>query len=186
MSLSRNELLDFVRPHLKQSRYEHTVRVTDTALELAERFGGDVHKVEIAAILHDFAKHKPKEDLKQWILRDQRLSKDLLDYHHELWHGPVGAIMLESELELKDRSIQSAIACHTSGKKNMSTLDKIVFLADYIEPGRNFSGVEEVRELAKENLDEACLQALINTIQFLTNNQRSVYPDTFHAYNQLI
>ncbi|MCP3030382.1 bis(5'-nucleosyl)-tetraphosphatase (symmetrical) YqeK [Halobacillus sp. A1] len=186
MNLNRDQLLEFVKPHLKKSRYEHTIRVTDTALELARKYGADLARTEKAAILHDFAKNKSKDELKQWILKDQRLSKDLLYYHHELWHGPVGALMLEKEIQLKDKEVQSAIACHTSGKKDMSILDKVVFLADYIEPGRKFSGVEEVRELAEQDLDKACLQAMINTIQFLMNNKSSVYPNTFHAYNQLV
>ncbi|MCP3025611.1 bis(5'-nucleosyl)-tetraphosphatase (symmetrical) YqeK [Halobacillus sp. A5] len=186
MHLSRDQLLDFVRPHLKQSRYEHTVRVTDTAVELAIQYGADVQKAETASILHDFAKHKSKEELKHWISNDERVPNDLLDYHHELWHGPAGALMLENELEIKDPEILSAIACHTSGKKNMSLLDKVVFLADYIEPGRNFEGVEEVRELAKSDLDNACLQSLVNTVHFLTNNKRTVYPDTINAYNALV
>ncbi|WP_101844352.1 bis(5'-nucleosyl)-tetraphosphatase (symmetrical) YqeK [Halobacillus sp. Marseille-P3879] len=186
MHQNREQLLAFVRPHLKQSRYEHTVRVTDTAVELAKRYGADVEKAEVASILHDFAKHKPKEELRQWIIKDSRVSNELLDYHHELWHGPAGALMLEEELQIKDEEILSAIACHTSGKKDMSLLDKVVFLADYIEPGRNFEGVEEVRELAKDDLNSACLQSLINTVHFLTNTKRTVYPDTFHAYNALV
>ncbi|UOQ93803.1 bis(5'-nucleosyl)-tetraphosphatase (symmetrical) YqeK [Halobacillus shinanisalinarum] len=186
MQLSRDELLEFVQPHLTKTRYEHTVRVADTALILASRFGSNPKKTEIAAILHDYAKYKSKEDMKRWIIADRRLSKDLLHHHHEIWHGPVGAIMLEQEIGLQDSAIQSAIASHTSGKKNMSTMDKIVFLADYIEPGRGFPGVEEVRKTAETNLDAACLQALSNTIQFLTNKSRSVYPDTIHAYNDLL
>ncbi|UOR12247.1 bis(5'-nucleosyl)-tetraphosphatase (symmetrical) YqeK [Halobacillus amylolyticus] len=186
MQLSRDELLEFVQPHLTETRYEHTVRVTETALILANRFGSNQEKTEVAAILHDYAKYKSKEDMKRWIVADRRLSKDLLHHHHELWHGPVGAIMLEQEIGLHDSAIQSAIASHTSGKKNMSIMDKVVFLADYIEPGRGFPGVEEVRKTAETNLNAACLQALSNTIQFLTKKSRSVYPDTIHAYNDLI
>ncbi|WP_163526418.1 bis(5'-nucleosyl)-tetraphosphatase (symmetrical) YqeK [Halobacillus ihumii] len=186
MHLSCKELLEFVQPHLTKTRYEHTVRVTETALILADRFGSNPELTEKAAILHDYAKYKPKEDMERWIISDRRLPKDLLNHHHELWHGPVGAIMLEKEIGLADTDIKSAIACHTSGKKNMSVMDKVVFLADYIEPGRGFSGVEEVRETAEANLDQACLQALSNTIQFLTNKSRSVYPDTIHAYNDLL
>ncbi|MFG6148450.1 bis(5'-nucleosyl)-tetraphosphatase (symmetrical) YqeK [Halobacillus sp. B23F22_1] len=186
MYQTREKLLEFVRPHLKQSRFEHTVRVTDTAVKLAEKYGADVEKAETASILHDYAKHKPIEELKSWILREEKLSNDLLSYHHELWHGPVGAMMLKDELQIQDEEILSAIAAHTTGKKNMSLLDKVVFLADYIEPGRNFEGVEQVREIAEKDLNEACLQSLVNTVQFLTNNKRTVYPDTIHAYNALV
>ncbi|MYL71992.1 HD domain-containing protein [Halobacillus litoralis] len=186
MIMSREEALEYVRPALKASRYEHTVRVTDKAVELAERFHVDVKKAELAAAFHDYAKYKPLELMKRWIESDRRLPKDLLDYHHELWHGPVGALMLEQEVGLADVDVISAISSHTTGKKHMSKLDKVVFLADYIEPGREFPGVDHVRKKAEENLDEACALALKNTINFLVGKERTVYPDTFHAYNDLI
>ena len=186
MNLTRNEALAYVEPHLKRSRYEHTVRVVDQAADLAERYEVDLEQAEIAAALHDYAKYKPLEEMKRWIETDRRLPKDLLDYHHELWHGPVGALMLEKELGLSDPAIMSAITCHTTGKKHMSKLDKVVFLADYIEPGRDFPGVDEVRGLANKNLDAACGLALKNTIRFLVEKGRTVYPDTFHAYNDFI
>lgn len=186
MKMTRENALAYVKPHLKTSRYEHTVRVVDQAVELAHRYEVDVYQVEIAAALHDYAKYKPLKEMERWILQDRRLPKDLLDYHHELWHGPVGALMLEKEIGLNDSDVVSAIACHTTGKKHMNTLDKVVFLADYIEPGRGFPGVGEVRELAKSSLDQACAQALRNTIIFLVEKGRTVYPDTFHAYNDFI
>ncbi|MBH0229942.1 bis(5'-nucleosyl)-tetraphosphatase (symmetrical) YqeK [Halobacillus yeomjeoni] len=184
--MNRETALEYVRPYLKEQRYEHTVRVVDTAVELAERFGADVKKAEIAAALHDYAKYKPLEEMKRWIHNDRRLPKDLLDYHHELWHGPVGALMLERELGLTDQEVLSAIAFHTTGKVHMGVLDKVVFLADYIEPGRSFPGVDEVRSTAEADLDRACAMALKNTITFLISKERTVYPDTFHAYNDMI
>ncbi|TGB04238.1 bis(5'-nucleosyl)-tetraphosphatase (symmetrical) YqeK [Halobacillus salinus] len=186
MNLTREGALAYVKPHLKTSRYEHTVRVVNQAVELADRFEVDVYQAEIAAALHDYAKYKPLEEMKRWILTDRRLPKDLLDYHHELWHGPVGALMLEMEIGLNDAAVVSAITSHTTGKKHMSKLDKVVFLADYIEPGRDFPGVDDVRSLAETSLDEACALALKNTIVFLVEKGRTVYPDTFHAYNDFI
>lgn len=185
MEMTREQALDYVRPALKTPRYEHTVRVVEQAVELAKRFGADSKKAELAAAFHDYAKCMPLNLLKRWIEEDRRLPKDLLDYHHELWHGPVGALMLEQEIGLEDADILSAISSHTTGKKHMSILDKVVFLADYIEPCRNFLGVEEVRALAETNLDQACTLALKNTIVFLVGKGRTVYPDTFHAYNDL-
>ncbi|ELK45518.1 UNVERIFIED_CONTAM: bis(5'-nucleosyl)-tetraphosphatase (symmetrical) YqeK [Halobacillus marinus] len=186
MKLTREQALAYVKPYLKPERYEHTVRVADTAIELASRFGVDKSQAELAAALHDYAKYMPRNLMERWIKQDRRLPKDLLHYHHELWHGPVGALMLEQELGLEDEAVLSAITYHTTGKKHMSPLDKVVFLADYIEPGRNFPGVDEVREIAETNLEQACALALKNTIVFLISKERTVYPDTFHAYNDLI
>ncbi|WP_181350594.1 bis(5'-nucleosyl)-tetraphosphatase (symmetrical) YqeK [Thalassobacillus sp. CUG 92003] len=185
MRVNREQALHFVKPHLNTERFEHTIRVTDTAIQLTERFGGDVEQAELAGILHDYAKYRDREEMRRWILQDHRLPKDLLSHHHGLWHGPVGAVMLEFEYGLEDREVSQAIACHTTGKKNMSHLDKIIFLADYIEPGRTFPGVEEVRKTAESDLNKACLAAASNTITFLMNKHQPVYPDTFHAYNNL-
>ncbi|QDP40672.1 bis(5'-nucleosyl)-tetraphosphatase (symmetrical) YqeK [Radiobacillus deserti] len=183
--MKRNEALAIVEPQLRTARFEHTVRVTDTALELGRRFGGNLEKAELAAIFHDYAKYRNIREMKRWILSES-LPKDLLQYHHELWHGPVGALLVEREVGLNDREILSAIRWHTTGKAHMSQLDKLIFLADYMEPGRSFPGVEEVREVAKNNLEKACLLASRNTIMHLMNKGQSIYPDTFHCYNHLV
>ncbi|MFC2948417.1 bis(5'-nucleosyl)-tetraphosphatase (symmetrical) YqeK [Virgibacillus sediminis] len=179
-----SEAREKVRPHLTKERYDHSLRVAEVAVELAEKFGESAEKAELAAVWHDHAKYRSKDELKRWII-SSRLPKDLLDYHHELWHGPVGAILLEREYGLKDKDIQNAIHYHTTGRANMTKMEMIIFLADYIEPGRAFPGVKEVRETAKTDLTRSCWMAARNTIQFLTNKQTLVYPDTFHAYNDL-
>ncbi|MFG6114261.1 bis(5'-nucleosyl)-tetraphosphatase (symmetrical) YqeK [Halobacillus sp. MO56] len=186
MKLDRDTALELVKAKLKKERFEHTIRVTDTAVKLAEMYGADVEKAERAAILHDYAKYRNREEMKRWIKSDPRLPKDLLHYHHELWHGPVGAVILEKEAGLDDTEVAAAIACHTTGKANMNVLEKVIFLADYIEPGRKFPGIDEVRDTANEDLDKACLQAAHNTIFFLMSKGQKVYPDTLHNYNHLI
>ncbi|MBB6454345.1 putative HD superfamily hydrolase involved in NAD metabolism [Salirhabdus euzebyi] len=184
--MERSEALAKVKPHLKQERYEHTVRVVDTAVKLSELNGAEKEKVEIAAAFHDYAKYRDKEELERWILKETGLSKDLLQYHHELWHGPVGAYIVKLEYNITDKEILNAITFHTTGRKNMSLTEKIVFLADYIEPGRKFPGVEEVRDAAWKSLNLGCYMALKNTIQFLMSKKQPIYPDTFHAYNDFV
>ncbi|WP_226036965.1 bis(5'-nucleosyl)-tetraphosphatase (symmetrical) YqeK [Aquibacillus saliphilus] len=183
--MDRNEALSLVEPHLKKPRFEHTKRVADTAINLARLFGEDIKDTDLAAIFHDYAKYRDKEELKRWILTES-LPKDLLSYHHELWHGPVGAILVKRELGVENEQVLSAIHWHTTGKAGMSKLDKIIFLADYIEPGRQFPGVDEVREQADKNLNVACWMASRNTIEFLMKKNQPIYPDTFHAYNDLL
>ncbi|PBB06831.1 MULTISPECIES: bis(5'-nucleosyl)-tetraphosphatase (symmetrical) YqeK [Salimicrobium] len=185
MNTNREVLKEFVRPHLTEERFRHTIRVTDTAHQLSGRFGGDSDKIEEAGMLHDYAKFRPKEEMARWISGSVELPKDLLDYSPVLWHGPVAVKMLEKEWGPLQPEVRTAIASHTTGKAHMSLYDKIIFLADYIEPARAFPGVEEVREIAEESLDQACLAALTNTIGFLMKKKQTVYPDTFHAYNEL-
>lgn len=169
---------------LSKDRVEHSFRVAKVATQLARKYNVNIEKIELAAILHDYAKNHSKEELKRWILQSS-LPKNLLFYHSAIWHGPVGALMLKQKHGIVDRDVLSAIYCHTTGKEHMSTFEKIIFVADYIEPMRDIPGVEKVREVATENLDQAVYLILRNTIQFLMSKKHTIYPSTFYAYNEL-
>jgi predicted HD superfamily hydrolase involved in NAD metabolism len=182
--MERHEALAIVRKQLTEHRYQHTIGVMETAIELAKKYGADVKKAELAAIFHDYAKFRPKEEMKRIII-EQNMPSDLLQYGSELWHAPVGAYLVKTEVGIEDGEVLDAIRYHTSGRAGMTALEKVVYLADYIEPGRAFPGVEEVRELAQQNLDLALLKALQNTISFLMKKNEAIYPDTFYTYNDL-
>ena len=183
--MNREKALEIVKEHLTEHRYIHTCGVMETSIELAKRYGADEKKAELAAIFHDYAKFRDKEEM-QTIIVEEKLSQDLLLYNSELWHAPVGALLVEREVGIQDEDILNAIRYHTSGKEEMTILDKVIYLADYIEPNRQFPGVEEVRELAKESLDQGLLKALQNTMTFLMKKNQAIYPDTFRFYNGLI
>jgi predicted HD superfamily hydrolase involved in NAD metabolism len=177
--------MEATRRQMPSSRWEHTLRVVETAVELAERTGADPEKAEIAAILHDYCKFWPEEKQREWILR-HRLPQDLLQYNKELWHAPVGAEAVREELGIDDEEVLNAIRSHTTGRPGMSLLEKVIFLADYIEPGRSFPGVEEVRRLAREDLDRAILKSLDNTIVYLVERGFKVYPLTILTRNDFL
>lgn len=180
--MERNEALELVKGQLPEKRYVHTIGVMEMAISLAKKYGADVKKAELAAIFHDYAKYRPKEELRQIII-DEKLPPSLLHFHSELWHGPAGAFLVKKEAGINDEEILTAIAYHTTGRENMSLLEKVIYLADYIEPGRNFPGVAEVRDLAEIDLDKAMLKSLQNTIAYLVQKGSLIYPDTVHAYN---
>lgn len=184
--MNREELLSKVKEQMTDHRFMHTLGVAATAVALAERFGADAQKAELAGLLHDFCKFWDKGKMREIVERESSLPGELLDYDKELWHAPVGAIVARQELGIQDQEILDAIAYHTSGRPGMSRLEKILWLADYIEPGRQFPGVEEVRELAEQDLDLALLQALGNTITFLVKQKKKIYPLTLHTYNDLV
>ncbi len=183
--MEREEALRLVKQQLTEHRYQHTLGVMETAISLARQYGADEKKAETAAIFHDYAKFRPKEEM-QKIIIEQGLPKDLLEFNAELWHAPAGAYLVEKEAGITDGEILNAIRYHTSGRPGMTLLEKIIYLADYIEPGRHFPGVDEVREMAKENLNQALIKAVQNTIMFLMKKNQTVYPETFHTYNDLI
>jgi predicted HD superfamily hydrolase involved in NAD metabolism len=183
--MEREEALKLVKVQLTDHRYQHTLGVMETAIALAKQYGGDEQKAESAAIFHDYAKFRPKDEMKEIII-EQGFPQNLLEYNSELWHAPAGAYLAEKEAGIIDPEVLEAIRFHTSGRPGMTLLDKIIYLADYIEPGRHFPGVEEVRNVAKENLDKALIMAVKNTIIFLLKKNQTVYPETFYTYNDLI
>ncbi|WP_066257734.1 bis(5'-nucleosyl)-tetraphosphatase (symmetrical) YqeK [Neobacillus drentensis] len=183
--MEREEALKLVKIQLTDHRYQHTLGVMETAIALAKQYGGDEQKAELAAIFHDYAKFRPKAEMKEIII-EQGFPQNLLEYNSELWHAPVGAYLAEKEAGIIHPEVLEAIRFHTSGRPGMTLLDKIIYLADYIEPGRHFPGVEEVRNVAKENLDKALIMAVKNTIIFLLKKNQTVYPETFYTYNDLI
>ncbi|AIM15678.1 bis(5'-nucleosyl)-tetraphosphatase (symmetrical) YqeK [Neobacillus sedimentimangrovi] len=183
--MEREEALKIVKVQLTEHRYQHTLGVMETAISLARLYGADEKKAELAAIFHDYAKFRPKEEMRE-IIKSHSFPQDLLEYNAELWHAPVGAYLVEKEAGITDKEVLDAIRYHTSGRPGMTLLEKIIYLADYIEPGRQFPGVDEVRELAKESLDRALIKSVQNTINFLMKKNQRVYPETFHMYNDLI
>ncbi|CAH0121021.1 hypothetical protein PAE9249_03546 [Paenibacillus sp. CECT 9249] len=183
--MDRAILIDKVREQMPARRWEHTQGVMDTAVILAERFGADPVKADLAAILHDVAKYWPTERMER-IIREHRLPADLLEHDKQLWHAPVGAFVAERDYGIKDRDVLDAIRYHTSGREQMTLLDKVVCLADYIEPGRDFPNVNNIRELAKHSLDEALVAGFDSTIHFLLTRKKRIYPLTVLARNALI
>ncbi|MEH6904359.1 bis(5'-nucleosyl)-tetraphosphatase (symmetrical) YqeK [Neobacillus drentensis] len=183
--MEREKALKLVKVQLTDHRYQHTLGVMETAIALAKQYGGDEQKAELAAIFHDYAKFRSKDEMKEIII-EQGFPQNLLEYNSELWHAPAGAYLAEKEAGIIDPEVLEAIRFHTSGRPGMTLLDKIIYLADYIEPGRHFPGVEEVRNVAKENLDKALIMAVKNTIIFLLKKNQTVYPETFYTYNDLI
>ncbi|KMK75925.1 bis(5'-nucleosyl)-tetraphosphatase (symmetrical) YqeK [Alkalihalobacillus pseudalcaliphilus] len=183
--MEREKALEIVQPHLTEHRYQHTLGVMQTALRLARKFGVDEKKAEIAAIFHDYAKFRNKDEMRS-LIREKLQWLEILDYGDELLHAPCGAYYVQHEVGIRDQEILGAIAYHTTGKPGMNDLEKVIFLADYIEPGRHFKGVDEVRALAEDDLDEAILQSLHNTVQFLMNRRQLIFPDTLATYNDFI
>jgi predicted HD superfamily hydrolase involved in NAD metabolism len=169
---------------LTSTRWEHTLRVVDTALQLAHHHEDvDPTKAKIAATFHDYCKCWPIDQLRAWI---EEYHPDLLHYHAELWHAPVAAEVARIDFSLHDEDILHAIRSHTSARPGMSPLEKVIYLADFTEPYRDFPGVDHVRELAKIDLDNALYQALDTTLIQLIERQKQIYPLTLEARNEYL
>jgi predicted HD superfamily hydrolase involved in NAD metabolism len=183
--MDREHIIKAVEAQMPAERWRHTLGVVNTAAVLARRYGADPVKADLAAIVHDYAKFWPVDRMEK-IIRENGLPQELLNYDKELWHAPVGAYAAERDFGIKDEEILDAVRYHTSGRENMTLLDKVVCLADYMEPGRNFPGVEQIRDLAEDHLDRALLAAFDSTIQFLLSKGKRIFPLTVYARNSLI
>ncbi|AIQ57103.1 bis(5'-nucleosyl)-tetraphosphatase (symmetrical) YqeK [Paenibacillus borealis] len=185
MEYSREALIEEVSDQMPDKRWKHTLGVMESSVKLAQRYGADPARAETAAILHDVAKYWPVERMRE-IIEQNGLSAELLKYDKQLWHAEVGAYVAEHDYGITDSEVLDAIRYHTSGRENMSLLEKIVCLADYIEPGRDFPGVDEIRRLAKVSLEEGLVAGLDSTISLLLEKRRIVFPLTVLARNDLV
>ncbi|NLP14827.1 MAG: HD domain-containing protein [Clostridium sp.] len=171
---------------LSSKRFKHSVRVMDTAVELAKKYREDKEKAAIAGILHDCARHIEGQEVFELCKRYGIEVNYITGLQPQLLHGPLGAALAKDVYGVEDEDVTEAIGCHTTGRENMTLLDKIIFIADYIEPGRKFYGVDEVRELAYKDLDKAVLLSLENTIRHILNKGVLIHPNTINARNYII
>lgn len=179
---TRSDLLEEVRTKVKKSRFEHILRVEEAALLLAKQYGADPEACSIAALLHDYAKDSSRSEI-EGLVSDGHIEAVLLDYGSQIWHGPVGAYYAKETFGVEDHEILQAIDQHTIGGEEMSLIGKILFIADYTESGRDFPGVEKARELAKKDLDEACIYKITQTLLHLVQTGKRIYPHTLTVYN---
>jgi len=183
--MDRKERMEAVRAQMPEKRWNHTLGVMETAVILADRFGADPEKADLAAILHDVAKYWPVDRMAE-LMRANGLDPELLEEDKELWHAPVGAFVAERDYGVRDADVLNAIRYHTSGRTGMSKLEMVVCLADYMEPGRQFPGVDRIRELAEHSLERALLAGFDSTVAFLLEKGKRILPLTVLARNDLI
>ncbi len=183
---SLDECYEYVKTNLKDSRFIHTLGVVSVAKKLADKNGVSQEKAEIAALTHDIAKNMPKNEMISLFNKYKiELSEDEKNTP-SLWHSILAPIVAKEALDIDDEEILSAIRWHTTGKENMSKLDKIIYIADMIEPSRNFDGVEEIRNTTLNNLDEGVLLGLNHTLKFLLDKNFLIDINTVKARNYLI
>lgn len=167
-------------------RYEHSLRVMETSIELAKRYNSSIEKAAVAGLLHDCGKLKGETNLLK-VCSDFGIILDgMTKINSELIHSVLGAAIAEKEYGIKDEEVLKAIKYHTTGRENMSLLEKIVYIADLTEPGRSFEGVDKLRKLALEDLDRCLIYSLDNTLKFLIENKKIIHIDSIKARNYLL
>lgn len=174
-----------LKNNLKHKRFVHTLGVVKTAGKLAQRYGEDVGKARTAALLHDCAKRLSMSEMLALFKKHGEVPEPAFMDAPQTLHAPAGALLVQDEYDEHDPDILSAIASHTTGNVHMSKLDKIIYLADYMEPGRTQPGVDHVRQTAETNLDAAVLETLENCIAYLQRCADTVHPYSLAALAEL-
>ena len=171
-----NSYVDFIKKTLPLKRIKHTADVVICALSKAKALGLDQNKVMISATLHDCAKYMDYTKVEGFVLKD--------DVPAPVIHAFLGAYVAEKYLGVSDEEILDAIRYHTSGKSNMSTLGKLIFVADMVEEGRVYDGVEKLRELFEKDDFEICFkECLKEEFLHLINKKQNIYVETINAYD---
>lgn len=180
---SIREIKEYIERNYSEKRKIHTEGVRVTAMELARRYGADPAKAELAALFHDMYRGVSENSLNYYV-KHLGLDEKYMN-NCNLAHGKIAAIVMKRDFEITDDDIVNAVSYHTTGRENMSLLEKIIYLADAIEPNRVYPGVDELRKLADEDLDKACLSSLTNTINFVRASGKYLDEETVRAKEDL-
>ena len=184
MDIQKKQLIKYIKRHIDKKRFRHSVNTAKEAVKLAKAYGADQSKAYVAGLLHDVAKVS-RVALDQ-LAKDYCISVDEFETRNpELTHGKLGAIMVSRQLGIKDKEILLAIRWHTTGRANMTLLEKIVYIADVIEPGRTFPGIDQIRKLAYQDIDAALILSLECVMQFVQSKGFSLHPKSVEAHAYL-
>jgi len=187
LSMTIEDMRALLQQSLKPKRYQHSIRVYETALKMAEHFHADRQKVALAALLHDCGRQIPKEESVAKA-KELEIPVDTVEEAQPiLLHAKLGVYYAVHKYGVSpdNTEVLDAIRYHSTGTADMTETAKIVFLADLIEPGRDFEGVEEIREASFQDLDKGMLLSYDNTIRYLLEDGLLIHPDAIAGYNQM-
>lgn len=179
-----DKLRETVKEKLSEKRFKHVLGVEEMCVILAEKNGADIEKARIAALLHDYMKETNIEILKE-------MCKDVPEIKGyetllEILHGFAGAVTAEKEFGINDEDILNAIKYHTIGRENMSVLEKIVYIGDAVEMGRNYPCVNEIREETMKDLDSGIIMEVNRKIEYLKEKGGIIHIDTIKMRDNLM
>lgn len=181
--MNTDSINDYLLHHLTERRLRHTEGVKQTAVHLAKRWGADPEKAALCALFHDMFKCRTVEE------EDRAIDHYGIDSRYKgnpnLAHSKLAAAAMQQDWQITDPEMLNAVAYHTTGRAGMGLLEKIIYLADAIEPGRQYPGVEVLRRLAEINLNRACLVSMERTMQYVKDNGEPLDRDTAAAVKEL-
>lgn len=183
-TVSTKKIRKKLEKSLDSKRYEHTLGVAYTASALAMCNQADVEKALVAGLLHDCAKCLSNEKRIEICKKNHIPITDIEKKNPFLLHAKAGKYLAQKQFHIEDEDILNAILYHTTGRPQMSMLEKIIYVADYIEPGRKHApNLPEVRKLAFRDIDAALLQILNDILKYLNDGDNTIDPMTQETYD---
>ena len=170
-----DQIYTLLQQRLSPRRVQHTLGAAQTAVRLAQRWGADPTEALVAALLHDIAKEHAHGDLECLIEKNSREITEDDRSHPGVWHAVAAEVIAREELGVTSPEIGLAIRIHPTGDAEMNLLEQIIFLSDYIEPTRVYNGVEELRRLAREDLNAAIDAAILHKTDYITRRGKTLH-----------
>lgn len=183
---NNDEFISIIKSRLSEERFVHSLNVAKAAAMLAEKYGADAEKAYTAGILHDIMKEEDIDIQRKYIAANHEKMTALEYFNKQVHHQMSGAAYCKTELGIDDNEILSAIRYHTTGKRDMTLLQKVLYTADFIAADRCYPDVAVMREKAMENLEEAMLYSLRYTLKDLAGRTMLIHPDTLECYNSIL
>ena len=187
MKYNFNELKEIVKSKMSLKRFTHTLGVVEMSEKLAKIYNENIQKCKVAELSHDICKEMDMEYIKNICKNNfmNELSEEDLE-NNEILHGFAGAYYVKNELGINDKEILNAIKYHTVGAKDMTLLEKIVYIADAIEYGRNYPSVVEIREETFKNLDTGILMEIEHKEKYLESIGKKSHPNTYKFKKEIL
>ena len=174
---------------MNEERFCHSLGVMELSGELAVVYGEDKEKAMVAGLVHDAAKQLPEDEQKRLLEKAyEDIEPDEIVFNSKpLWHGPAGAVYVKEKFGMNEE-IANAVFYHTIGKEKMSILEKIIFLADCIEVGRDreFDWAKDTRDIARKDLDGAILIAVDKSIKSIIDRKLIIHPGSIKLRNEIL
>ena len=185
MICTTERLQQLLKQYLGRERLAHSRRVADLAADLCISYGLEGEKGRLAGLAHDLARDLPAERVRELALRDGQVESVLEGRYPVLLHGRAAAVYLREDPGIVDPEILEAVACHVTGCPGMGLLAKIVFVADFLEPGRGFIPEEDRKAMLRMGIDEMTVRVLEEIFSFLRTKQRPIAPPALELYHEL-
>ncbi|MFC1517139.1 bis(5'-nucleosyl)-tetraphosphatase (symmetrical) YqeK [Candidatus Margulisiibacteriota bacterium] len=166
-----------LQQNISPKRFAHSKRVAETAEHLAAKCGADPNKAYLSGLLHDCARDLSEKELTEHVAKNKLKVKKYELQYPVLLHGEVGADLAQQVYEIEDEEIQNAIRQHTAGGRDLAPLSKVLYVADFIEPGRSGDIVKVISAIAEKNLERAVLQKAQFMLEFSKRVREKLHPD---------